>query len=195
MGTQSESWIDSIITFFKNANIENAEREGFTDDLAEPLIEKSPIEIAYEVAATLCRRFEGLRLSPYICPAGYPTQGYGTVFKPNGRKVKITDQAITKEVAEEWLRFTLINTYIPGVLAASPNLIKYPRILGALASFAYNLGVPRYRASTLRRRINAEDWENAVTELLKWDKGRINGRLTKLRGLTLRRKAEAVYIG
>ena len=145
-----------------------------------------PIAEATELAASICRPFEGLRLKPYICPAGYPTQGYGTVFKPDGTRVKMTDPPITKQTAEHWLVRELLANYITGVLKASPHLVAHPRVLGAMGSFAYNLGVARYRSSTLRRRIKEENWEEAKKELMKWT--RANGKV--LRGLVRRRKAE-----
>ena len=149
-----------------------------------------PISEAVEVAAELCRPFEGLRLKPYICPAGYPTIGYGTVFKPDGTKVTMEHPPITKETAEEWLLHELRHNYIAGVLKASPRLITKPRILGAMGDFTYNLGVARYRGSTLRRRIDAQDWDGAQEELMKWVRG--GGRV--LPGLVRRRKAECAYL-
>lgn len=101
------------------------------------------------------------------------------------------DAPITKETAEEWLLHELRYTYIAGVLKASPHLIAYPKILGALGDFAYNLGVPRYRASTLRRRVAQKDWEGAKAELMKWVRG--GGRV--LPGLVRRRKAECKLLG
>jgi len=145
---------------------------------------------AVEVAAAICRPFEGLRLKPYICPAGYPTIGYGTVYKPDGTKVTMDDPPITKETAEAWLLHELRHNYIAGVLKASPHLIAFPRVLGALGDFAYNLGVPRYRASTLRRKIAEKDWEGAKVELMRWTKA--NGRV--LPGLVRRRKVECDLI-
>lgn len=145
---------------------------------------------ALEIAAKLCRTFEGLRLEPYICPGGYPTIGYGTVNKPDGTKVSMDDPPITKEVAEEWLIGELASTYMPGVLRASPHLAANPRVLGAITDFAYNLGVPRYRSSTLRRRIDEQNWEAAQEELLRWNKA--GGRV--LRGLVRRRQAECLYL-
>ena len=35
------------------------------------------IDLAILVALALMRRFEGLYLTPYLCPAGVPTIGYG----------------------------------------------------------------------------------------------------------------------
>lgn len=146
-----------------------------------------PIIEARDVAAALCRHFEGLRLKPYLCPAGYPTQGYGTVNKPDGTKVVLTDPLIDKATAEEWLLHELTHTYIAGVLRASPGLIHYPKALGAIADFAYNLGVPRYRASTLRRRVDVQDWNGAKEQLKKWIYA--DGRVYQ--GLVKRRAAEA----
>jgi lysozyme len=148
------------------------------------------VDKSLEIAAALCRRFEGFSAKPYLCPAGYWTIGYGTVYKPDGTQVKEGDETITKETAEEWLQHELRHNYCAGVLKASPNLVGHPQALGAITDFAYNLGVARYRASTLRRRINEEDWDSAKKELARWIRG--GGRV--LRGLVLRRKAEAEYL-
>lgn len=150
----------------------------------------SAVSEAVEIAATLCRPFEGLRLKPYICPAGYPTIGYGTVWKPDGTKVTMEDSPITKETAEEWLLSELQTNYLAGVLKASPSLIAYPRALGAMADFAYNLGVARYRGSTLRRKIDTQDWEGAKEQLMLWTRG--GGKV--LPGLVKRRQAECRFL-
>ena len=149
-----------------------------------------PISEAVEIAAALCRPFEGLRLKPYICPAGYPTIGYGTIYKPDGTKVTMEDAPITKETAEEWLLHELRHDYLAGVLKASPTLITNPRALGAMADFAYNLGVARYRSSTLRRKIDVQDWDAAKEELMKWVRG--GGKV--LPGLVKRRTAECALL-
>ena len=143
---------------------------------------------ALEIAAQLCKRFEGFRAAPYLCSAGVATAGYGTVFKPDGTKVALTDESISETTAELWLIQTLTGSYLPAVLKASPGLIAHPEKLGALTDFAYNLGAARYRASTLRKRVNAQDWEGAAKELLKWTKG--GGKV--LQGLVRRREAERV---
>jgi lysozyme len=149
----------------------------------------SVISDALAVTKPLCKEFEGLSLVPYICPAGYPTQGFGTVWKPDGTKVTMNDPPISVETALEWLDETL-QGYAIGVLKASPNLIKYPQALGAIIDCAYNIGLARYRASTLRTRINQEDWAQAVVELKTWRRG--GGKI--LPGLVRRRAAEAVFL-
>ena len=147
----------------------------------------SAVDEAVKVAAALCRPFEGLSLTAYVCPAGYPTIGYGTVYKPDGTKVTMDHPPISKETAEAWLMHELRHNYLAGVLKASPGLIKRPRALGAITDFAYNLGVPRYRGSTLRRRIDDGNFEEAAREILRWN--RAGGRV--LAGLSRRREAES----
>lgn len=145
---------------------------------------------AVDLAAALCRRFEGFRAKPYICPAGYPTIGYGTVWKPDGTRVTMDDAPVSVELANEWLVSELRNNYMSGVLKASPRLIANPRALAAMTDFAYNLGVARYRASTLRKRVNEDDFEGAKIELQKWIRG--GGKV--LPGLVRRRQAEAALL-
>jgi lysozyme len=138
------------------------------------------------LAADLCRFFEGFSSKPYICPAGYPTIGYGTVYKPDGTKVTMRDQPISRELANEWLMRELQHNYMAGVLKASPILIRNQRLLAAITDFAYNLGVGRYRASTLKRRVDSNDLLGVETELRKWIRG--GGKV--LPGLVKRRQAE-----
>lgn len=147
----------------------------------------SEYDKALAIAADLCRHFEGFRSKPYICPAGYPTIGYGTVYKPDGTKVTMDDPPISKELANEWLLSELRTNYGAGVLRTSPNLINHPNVLAAAIDFAYNLGVSRYRASTLRKRLEAEDWDGAKIQLMRWTKA--GGKV--LPGLVRRRQAEA----
>lgn len=137
-------------------------------------------------AIDLIKRFEGFRAKPYLCSAGVPTIGYGSTFYENGIKVTLQDAPITQQKADELLELTLNRIFIPGVLRACPVLISHPDRLGAIVSFAYNLGVGRLQSSTLRRKINAQDWEGAAQEILKWN---LNlGKPSK--GLIARREAE-----
>jgi lysozyme len=151
----------------------------------------SALDEAIGIAAELCRHFEGFRSKPYICPAGYPTIGYGTVWKPDGTRVTMDDAPISKAQADEWLLSELRTNYAAGVLRASPRLISNPRALAAIIDFAYNLGVARYRASTLRRKVDQQDWEAVKVQLMRWTRG--GGKV--LPGLVRRRKAEVALIG
>jgi lysozyme len=145
---------------------------------------------ALEVAANLCRRFEGLHLKPYICPAGVPTIGWGTTRYPNGKPVSLSDPPISKDYADELL-YTDLSRFHSDVLALCPGLVGSPGSrIGAVVDFAYNLGSGRLKASTLRRRINERNWPEVKKELMKW----VNAGGRPLRGLVLRRQAEANLI-
>lgn len=92
--------------------------------------------------------------------------------------------------AEEELTKHLIQ-FCMGVLKLSPGLLKEPdRRLAAIISFAYNCGLGNYRISTLKKRVDAGDWDGACAEIVKWNKAA--GRV--LRGLTRRREAEAALL-
>lgn len=145
---------------------------------------------ALEVAHSLSKRFEGLSLVPYICPAQVPTIGRGTVYKPDGSKVTMQDAPISVQTADEWLSTTLQRNCLPAAIKYTPALVGNQDSIGAIADFIYNLGASRYKTSTLRRRLNAKQWDEAQYEITRWT--RANGRV--LRGLQLRRAAEAQYL-
>lgn len=146
---------------------------------------------ALELAEALCKRFEGFRSKPYICPAGHATIGYGSTYYADGRKVTMQDTAISELEARVLLNHELLVTYAPGVYRCCPGLaFGDPAKLAAIVDFAYNLGVGRLQASTLRRRINQGNWSEAIYELRKW----VMGGGKKLPGLVIRREAEIELI-
>jgi lysozyme len=144
---------------------------------------------AIGIAAALCRRFEGCHLTPYLCPAGIPTIGYGATYYENGRKVSLYDPEINKEYAEALLLWHLENVYLPAVLRLCPN-IDDPEKMAAIIDFTFNLGGNNLKNSTLRVKILEDDWEGAVVQLKRWIRG--GGKV--LRGLVYRRQAEADLI-
>lgn len=144
---------------------------------------------AVQVAAALARRFEGLYLAPYLCPAGVPTIGYGATYYHDGRAVQLTDAPITREQADALLQWMVSTVYLPAVIKLCPT-VDTPERLAALIDFTFNLGARNLKNSTLRRKVNASDWAAVPAELRKWVKG--GGRV--LRGLVLRREAEIVLI-
>ena len=143
--------------------------------------------MALQIAAELCKQFEGVRAKPYLCPAGIPTIGYGSTYYADGRKVTLQDAPIDEPDAEKLLLHELEKTYLPGVLRHCPGLAADEKRLNAIVDFAYNLGVGRLQTSTLRRRINEQNWQEAAREILRWN--RAGGRV--LAGLTRRREAES----
>jgi lysozyme len=149
-----------------------------------------------DLAVELCRRFEGFRAEPYLCPAGIPTIGYGSTYYPGGRKVTLQDEPVTELQARAMLVHELLSTYAPGVVRQCPGLLPLAVTnddwgkFCAIVDFAYNLGVGRLQTSTLRRCINRQDWAGAKEQLALWVRG--GGRV--LPGLVRRRAAEAALI-
>jgi len=157
-----------------------------------------------DVAVALCKQFEGLHrvgsdglIYPYICPAGYPTIGWGTVYKPSGKKVTMDDSPITREIADEWLMDELRRVCASAVIRNCPELFAWSVANGqwrqfcAIADFTYNLGAGRLQTSTLRRKLRALDWVGAQEQLKLWVRG--GGKV--LPGLVKRREAEAKLLG
>lgn len=137
----------------------------------------------------LILRFEGLRLRPYLCSAGVPTIGLGSTRYLDNRPVTLLDPPITREHAYLLAQHQIRTDYLPTVLKLCPGL-DTPQRTAAVTSWAYNLGTGNLRASTLRKRINAQAWPAARAECLKWDKAA--GR--RVRGLMIRRQAEAALL-
>jgi lysozyme len=139
-----------------------------------------------DIAAALCKQFEGFRSKPYLCPAGIATIGYGSTYYADGRKVALIDSPISEPDATLLLLHELHHTYLPGVLRQCPILLTDERKCNAIVDFVYNLGLGRLQTSTLKRKINAQDWEEAKEQLMLWTKG--GGKV--LPGLLKRRTAE-----
>lgn len=140
--------------------------------------------LAEQVAIGLQRRFEGFESLPYLCPAGVPSVGWGFTHYADGRRVSLTDPPMTRAAADALLLYFVRHEYLPAVLTLCPGLAESN--LGALTDVCYNIGTGRLRASTLRRKVNAGQWDEVPAELRKWTRG--GGRV--LRGLVLRREAE-----
>lgn len=132
-----------------------------------------------EALYVLIRRFEGCRLTPYICPAGVWTCGWGSTGPDVFPGQKWTQDYADRRMYADALKFA------KGTLALCPNLTGQQ--LCAVADFSYNLGLGRLKSSTLRKRLNAGDLEAAKNELMRWVRG--GGKV--LPGLVLRRKAES----
>ena len=143
-----------------------------------------------ELAAELCRKYEGYRSKPYLCPANVATIGYGSTYYADGKKITLQDPPMDEPTARALLLVELEHTYLPGVLRNCPILATDERKCNSVVDFVYNLGIGRLQTSTLKRKINAQDWEGAKEQLMLWNKG--GGKV--LSGLTKRRQAECLLI-
>lgn len=142
-----------------------------------------------QAAIDLARHFEGfhrivqrkpyIAAAPYICPAGYWTIGYGHLCGKN-------HPVITEEGGEEYLAIDM-QAALSVTLRHCPVLALEPETkLAAIVDFTFNLGGGRLQTSTLKRRINQRDWNEAAKELRRWVYG--GGKV--LPGLVRRREAE-----
>lgn len=130
----------------------------------------------------LIKRFEGFSSAVYICPAGYPTIGYGHLVR-SGESVT----EISEAEAEELLRKD-----VESAERAVLRLVNVPVTDGqfdALVSFTYNLGSGALQCSTLRRKVNRQAHAQVPEQLMRWVWA--GGR--RLQGLVHRRKVESVY--
>jgi lysozyme len=143
-----------------------------------------------DIAASLCKQYEGFRSKPYLCPAGVATIGYGSTYYSDGRKVTLQDPPMDEPAASALLMYELQHTYLPGTLRNCPILATDNKRLNAVVDFCYNLGIGRLQTSTLKRKINAQNWEGAKEELKKWNKA--GGKV--LAGLDKRRKSECNFM-
>ncbi len=131
----------------------------------------------------LIKRFESFSPTIYICPAGYPTIGYGHVVLDE-EKDRFAN-GIDQELGEELLRRDA-----QVAERAILRLITVPLTDGqfdALVSFTFNLGSGALQRSTLRRKVNREEHSEVPAQLMRWIWA--GGR--KLKGLQRRRSAEA----
>jgi lysozyme len=128
-------------------------------------------------------------LKAYLDPVGIWTIGYGSIYNYDKQRRVIQGDVIDEPTALKWMREENINN-IPKI----KNLVKVPinqNQLDSLTSFVYNIGIPRFAASTMLRKLNSGyPKEIVAAEFDKWNKGNVNGELIVLNGLVARRKLE-----
>lgn len=131
---------------------------------------------------SLIKEFEGFRATAYLCPANVWTVGYGTT-RINGNKVS-KGTRVTTEEADIFLEQDL--KQFEDCINKSVLVELTQNQFDALVAFVYNVGVGNFQKSTLLKKLNSGDYEEAAEQFLRWDKA--GGK--KLAGLTRRRKAE-----
>jgi lysozyme len=164
----------------------------------------------FDIAIPLIKEFEGLHdgdlsmigLQPKPCPAGIWTAGWGHALKTHDEKRFLKGSKDKAEAYRQCACMTLeqaddlllkdASAALKSLLDASPVMMyQSPARQAALLSWVFNLGIGNYRASTLKKRVDATDWKGAKTESVRWNKS--NGKV--LPGLDRRRKAEAKLLG
>ena len=133
-----------------------------------------------ESMIAVIKKFEGLRLKAYKCPAGVQTIGYGhTRNYPFSTNYKITEEQAEKFLHEDLKKFE----------NSIKKLVKVPLSqcqFDALVSFTFNVGATNFKNSTLLKYLNNGEYSLAAEQFERWIYS--NGK--KLDGLQTRRKAE-----
>lgn len=127
----------------------------------------------------LVKKFEGFSPSVYLCPAGYPTIGYGHIVRPEEKFSTITEKEAEDLLIQDLLKFEML------IIKSLPVELP-PLSLDAITSFVYNVGFYAFRASTLRKKLIRKEFLDAAGEFLRW----VYAGGKKLKGLVLRRQAE-----
>jgi lysozyme len=141
------------------------------------------------------KHHEGVRTTPYQCPALLWTIGIGHVIDPTHARVPLAERKslpipegwnrkISMEEVDDILRKDLA-TFERGVERYCPVKLTQGQF-DALVSFSFNVGLGTLQRSTLRQKILRGDMEGAAEEFLKYTIG--GGKV--LKGLVNRRNDE-----
>lgn len=131
----------------------------------------------------LIKKFEGLRLKAYVCPAGVLTIGYGSTGPHVKPGMVITEAEADRLLNEDLDRFEEAVERYAG--RATQNQFD------AMVSLAFNIGIANFRKSSVLRAHVVKSFKIAADAFALWNKAKVNGRLTELPGLTRRRAEEA----
>jgi GH24 family phage-related lysozyme (muramidase) len=119
----------------------------------------------------LIKRFEGCKLTAYPDPAtgGNPWAiGWGSIVGVDGKRVKSGDR-ITQAEADSLLEKQLLAAFLPAVMKLPHASAMSEEQIGALLSFAYNLGASFYNSpnfTTISRYLRDKDWDRVPEALL-----------------------------
>lgn len=148
----------------------------------------------------MIKHHEGVRVRPYQCPALIWTVGVGHVIDQSHIRVPLAerkalpipdgwDRTLSMGEVDEMLAKDLVS-FENGVCRLCPDGLT-PGRLGALTSFAFNVGLGNLQRSSLRMKHNRGDYEGAAEAFLDWTKA--GGKV--LKGLVSRRNDErALYL-
>lgn len=123
---------------------------------------------ASQKAIDLIKKFEGLSLVPYNCPAGHATIGYG--HKLHNGPVTDADKTgyvgFSADDAEAMLKTDVerFQVYVQRQVPAAVNQNQFD----ALVSLAYNIPASLATGTGLSLALGAHNWEQAGEQILRW---------------------------
>lgn len=157
-----------------------------------------------KAGANLMHQYEGYRTKPYLCPAHIWTIGYGHVlYQEQIRLPVVRVEGYTGMIRKEyplkpednrvWTKEEIeklfsddVASFERGVLRLAPPVTGRQGAFDACVSFAFNAGLGTFQRSSIRMKLNRNDWEGAANALLLYCMG--GGKI--LAGLKKRRDAE-----
>lgn len=114
---------------------------------------------------------EGLRLKPYLDTRGIPTIAMGNTYYVGGRKVTMNDKALTLSEAKQ-LGKIIADDFakeVDELITSNVNQNQF----NACVSLAYNIGVPRFKGSTILKRININPNDPTIKNaFMMWTKNK-----------------------
>lgn len=141
-----------------------------------------------DLAAALVSRLEACKLVGYLDSGGVPTDGYGHT----GPEVKV-GRTITQEIADHNRTVDLATADHRLAQVCYPSsldkLQQHER--AALVSFVFNVGAePGWE---IWKDIDTGDLADVPTQLRRFDKAKVKGKLVAIKGLDNRRDAECAF--
>lgn len=147
----------------------------------------APLRKVYDKGVGLIKLFEGSKSKPYTDSAGHCIIGYGHLIKLapcDGAEPEEFKKGITKDQQIQILRADLAIAERAVMELVDVDLTDGQ--YAALCSFVFSVGHKRFRNSTLRKRINAQEYEEIPSQFRLW----VWGGGKKLPALLKRREKE-----
>ena len=132
----------------------------------------------------MIKHHEGFRRKPYQDPIGLWTIGVGHLIEDGKKLPKEWNRELSDDEVDDLL-YKDLKRFEAGI----ERLTKVSLTQGqfdALVSFSFNVGLGNFQSSTLRSKLNREDYKGAAEEFPKWR--RAGGKI--LPGLVKRRVDE-----
>lgn len=123
--------------------------------------------------------FEGYSPTTYLDIVGIPTIGFGSTGKDIRPGQKIDPVQALERKMRDVQKFE-------GALKQCVKVPLHQYEYDSMVSLAYNIGPGAFCNSTLVKKLNAQDYQGACQEILRWN--RAGGKV--VRGLSLRREKE-----
>lgn len=134
-------------------------------------------------AVNLIKKFEGFSSTPYICPAGQNTIGYGHTIIHSRKIYNVTEEEATNLLCRDLLIFS-------DYISQKVKIILKQCQHDALCSLVYNWGCINFSRSKGLELLNCGRHIDAAAEFFSKDRGvvKIKGKFST--GLYKRRQAE-----